>query len=326
MLVNDLILITAHCPTESQEKMLDECIDSVIGLGYHVLLISHTHIPIHIQKKCNYYFYDHLNDINQDDDLLYFTWFAIDEVTFIKSKYFIKEFYGFAIYRMFTIASKIAENFGYDNIHHIEYDCVLKNRGLIDKHNTLLKDSDSVFYTKNGDEKEMILGAFKSFKVKSLPKLFREFNKDEMRKIMVGKPILPLENFTKHIFKQGGKPIFLNRNELFQSEDFYQNDSPSRLKHFAPYYTSDSDEFWFFYKNLNESDESIRIYVNGINSINLISKPKHWFMRKLCKSSELNSLMVLYDNKIVYDKQYTQQDRETLKKNSYLLKINEKNN
>jgi len=36
--------------------------------------------------------------------------------------------------------------------------------------------------------------------------------------------------------------------------------------------------------------------------------------------------MVLYDGKIVYDKQYTQQDRETLKKNSYLLKINEENN
>ena len=321
--MNDLIVITAHCPTELQEKMVEDSIDSVIGLGYHVLLISHTHIPIHIQKKCNYYFYDYLNDVNQDDDLLYFTWFAVDDKTFIKSKYFTKEFYGFAIYRMFTIASQIAENFGYDNIHHIEYDCVLKNKNLINEHNSLLQEYDSVFYTDDGKQTGMILGAFKSFKVSKLPPLFKKFNRDEMRKIMVGTPLLPLENFTKHIFRKEGKPIFLNSSELSKSGDFHQNNSPLRLKHFAPYYTSETDEFWFFYKNLSQTDESIRIYVNGINSINLVSQPRHWHMRKLCKSNELNSLMVLYNDKIVYDKQYTKQDRETLKKNSYLLKINE---
>jgi hypothetical protein len=324
--MNDLILITAHCPTESQEKMLEDCIDSVIGLGYHVLLISHTHVPIHIQKKCNYYFYDYLNDVNQDDDLLYFTWFAVDDTNFIKSKYFTKEFYGFAIYRMFTIASQIAENFGYDNIHHMEYDCMLKNKNLINEHNCLLQEYDSVFYTDDGKQTGMILGAFKSFKVSKLPQLFKKFNRDEMRKIMVETPLLPLENFTKHIFRTEGKPIFLNSRELFKSGDFYQNNSPLRLKHFAPYYTSKRDEFWFFYKNLNQTDESIRVYVNGINTINLISHPRHWHMRKLCKSNELNSLIVLYNDKIVYDKQYTEQDRETLKKNSYLLKINEENN
>jgi hypothetical protein len=324
--MNDLIVITAHCPTEPQEKMLEDCIDSVIGLGYHVLLISHTHTPIHIQKKCNYYFYDYLNDINQDDDLLYFTWFAVDDTTFIKSKYFTKEFYGFAIYRMFTIASQIAENFGYDNIHHMEYDCMLKNKNLINEHNSLLQEYDSVFYTDDGKDTGLILGAFKSFKVSKLPQLFKKYDKDEMRKIMVETPLLPLENFTKHIFRKEGNPIFLNSRELVKSGGFYQNHSPLRLKHFAPYYSSESDEFWFFYKNLNQTDESIRIYVNGINSINLVSPPRHWHMKKLCKSNELSSLMVLYDGKIVYDKQYTEQDRETLKKNSYLLKINEENN
>ena len=38
---------------------------------------------------------------------------------------------------MFTIASQIAENFGYDNIHHMEYDCMLKNKNLINEHNSL---------------------------------------------------------------------------------------------------------------------------------------------------------------------------------------------
>jgi hypothetical protein len=324
--VNNLIVITAHCPTETQEKMLEDCINSVIGLGYHILLISHTHIPLHIQKKCNYYFYDYLNDVTQDDDLLYFNWFATDDVTFIKSKYFTKEFYGFAIYRMFTMASQIAENFGYNNIHHIEYDCILKNRDLIDEHNRLLEKYDSVFYTDNGKETGMIFGAFKSFKVSKLPKLFKKFDRDEMRKIMVGTPLLPLENFTKHIFKTEGIPIYMNSRELVKSGHFFQNNSELRLKHFVPYYNHANNTFYLFFKNLRDTTESLRVYINGSSTFNLLIEPNHWSIRKLCGSNELVSLLILSDNKIIYDKSYTEQDRETLKKNSYLQIINEKNN
>lgn len=324
--MNDLVVITAHCPTEEQEKMLEDCINSLVGLECNILLISHTHIPIHIQKKCNYYFYDYLNDTTQDEELLYFTWFATDNDTVIKSKYFTKEFYGFAIYRMFSIASQIAENFGYNNIHHIEYDCVLKNRDLINSHNSLLEKYDSVFYTTDGNETGMIMGAFKSFKVSKLPKLFKRYDRDEMRKIMVETPLLPLENFTKNIFKKEGNPIYLNSRELVQSGGFFQNNSPLRLKHFTPYYNHDNDTFCFFYKNLNGTNELLRIYINGTNNVNLQVKPNHWHIRKLCDSKNLESLMILCDGKIIYDKFFTEKDREILKNNSYLYNPNEKNN
>jgi hypothetical protein len=322
----DLIVITAHCPTETQEKMLEECINSVLGLGYHISLISHTHIPLHIQKKCNYYFYDYLNDVTQDDDLLYFNWFATDDVTFIKSKYFTKEFYGFAIYRMFAIASQIAENFGYSNIHHLEYDCVLKNRDLVDEHNRLLEKYDSVFYTDNGNETGLIFGAFKSFKVSKLPELFKKFGRDDMRKIMIETPLLPLENFTKHIFRTEGNPIYLNSRDLIKSGYFFQNNSELRLKHFAPYYNHLNDTFCLFFKNLRETDESLRVFVNGSLILSLTIEPKHWSIRKLCESSKLESLLILCDKKIIYDKCFTEQDREILKKNSYISIINEKDN
>ena len=324
--MNDLIVITAHCPTESQEKMLEDCINSLIGLNQHILLLSHTHVPIHIQKKCNYYFYDYLNDVSQDNDLLYFNWYKINGTTLIKSKYFTKEFYGFAIYRMFTIASQIAENFGYNNIHHIEYDCELKNINLINEHNNLLDKYDSVFYTNDGKDTGMIFGAFKSFKVSKLPELFKKFDKDEIKKIMVETPLLPLENFTKHIFKEKGNPIYLNSEELVNSGNFFQNNTDLRLKHFAPYYDHINNTFCLFYKHLKETDESLRIYVNGTNSLNLLVQPNYWYIRTLCNSNKLNSLIILVGDKIIYDKFYTEQDRETLKKNSYILKIDEENN
>ena len=49
--MKDLIFVTAYCPTTEQIERLEKCVDSVIKTGHHILLISHTHIPIHIQKN-----------------------------------------------------------------------------------------------------------------------------------------------------------------------------------------------------------------------------------------------------------------------------------
>lgn len=317
--MKNLVLITAYCPSEEQEKMLERCIDSIISLNHHILLISHTHIPIHIQKKCNYYFYDYFNDINHDDDLLFFVRYVIDDSTTIRSKYFIKEFYGFAIYRMLTIASQIANNFGYENLHHIEYDCVLSDNDLIEEHNYLLTKYDSVFYTDNGEDTGFLLGAFKSFKVDKLPKLFKNYDRDKMREMIVDVPLIPLETFTKHIFKESGNVIFKNSTELKATGKFFQNESPLRLKHFTPFYDHRDNKFLLFYKNMGDKIDVLRVYVNGQKKYELSIQPGIWHINTLCKFEDLNNLLILCDNKIIYDKTFSEEQRETLKKNAYLI-------
>lgn len=317
--MKDLIVITAHCPSEEQEKMLENCVDSIIDLGHHILLVSHTHIPIHIQKKCNYYFYDYYNDINHDDDLLFFVRYVINDKTTIRSKYFTKEFYGFAIYRMFAIASQVAENFKYENIHQIEYDCVLKNNSLINEHNELLKEYDSVFYTDNGQSSGFLLGAFKSFKVDKLPELFKKYDKDKMRKMMVEIPLVPLEEFTKYIFMKSGNIIIKNTNDIKNNGSFFQNESPLRLKYFTPYFDHTNDTFFLFYKNMGEITNSLRIFVNEDKIFNIDVEPKFWVTRNLCSSDNLKSLLIICDDKIIYDKKFTIESSENLKKNAYLI-------
>jgi hypothetical protein len=317
--MKNLIVITANCPTEDQEKMLEKCVDSVINLGHHILLISHTHIPIHIQKKCNYYFYDYFNDINDDDELLFFVRYVINDNTTIRSKYFTKEFYGFAIYRMFSMASQVAVNFKYENIHHIEYDCVLKNDNLINEHNELLETYDAVFYTDNGQSDGFLFGAFKSFKVNKLPELFKRYNKDEMRKMMVEIPLVPLETFTKHIFMESGNVIIKNTNDIKNNGSFFQNESPLRLKYFTPYYDHTNDTFFLFYKNMGETTNSLRIYVNDDKIYNIEVQSKYWITTNLCGSNDLKSILIICDGKLIYDKKFTTQGVENLKKNAYLI-------
>ena len=78
--MKDLIFITAYCPTEEQIVSLEKCIDSVLKCGNHIALISHTHIPIHIQKKCQYYVYDYLNEISDDYNLFGNNFFGVDNI------------------------------------------------------------------------------------------------------------------------------------------------------------------------------------------------------------------------------------------------------
>ena len=141
--MKDLILVTAYTPTPQYEDILEKTILSVQGTGFDVLLVNHSHTPLRIQKLCQYYFYDHLNDVSEDPNLISFEYFTMDNLE-IWSKYRTKNFYGFAIYRMFSIAVKIAKNFGYDRLHNLEYDTQVLDLNIFDEHNGYLKNHDAV--------------------------------------------------------------------------------------------------------------------------------------------------------------------------------------
>ena len=126
---------------------------------------------------------------------------------------------------MFSMVSQIAINFGYKNIHHIEYDCELLNSNLIIENSKLLEEYDSVIYTNNGNENGFLFGSFKSFKVSSLPEKYKNYNRDfidsEMRKLNQ----THLEFLTKKIFIESGNVLFKNEpsNEDFKRGDYFNH-------------------------------------------------------------------------------------------------------
>jgi hypothetical protein len=211
--MKDLIFITAYCPTDEQIEKLEKCVDSVIKTNRHILLISHTHIPIHIQNKCQYYFYDYLNETSDDYDLFGHNSFATSEFV-IQSRFFQKTFYGFAIYRMFSMASQVAINFGYKKLHHIEYDCELLDKSLIDEHSGLLDTYDSILYTNDGTPDGFLFGSLKSFKVSSLPEMFKTYNRGYIEDEMKNIEPTHLESLTKKLFIDSGNVLFKDDNNL----------------------------------------------------------------------------------------------------------------
>lgn len=321
--MNNLIFITAYCPTTEQVERLDKCVDSVIKTGHHILLISHTHIPNHIQKKCQYYFYDYLNETSDDYNLLGYNNFSTSDLI-IQSRFFQKKFYGFAIYRMFSMASQIAINFGYDNIHHIEYDCELLDKTIINEHCSLLETYDSILYTNDGTPDGFLFGSLKSFKVKSLPEMFKTYNKQyidsEMRKV---KPT-DLESLTKKLFIDSGNVLFKNDNDL-SNQRF--NKGPtfySKGMHYTLYYNPTNNEISILYLSKKSYDEDIVVIVNN-NVIRFKASPNQWNIRRLGLFDEVNYVRIDNSDKCLYEKYFDDEYKKVFINESYIT-FYEKNN
>ena len=314
--MKDLIVVTAYCPTEEQEELLNKCIDSIRKFGYDILLLSHTHIPTHIQKKCNYYFYDYNNDVSDDYNLIGHQSFNIGDRT-IQSRFFHKSFYGFAIYRMFSIASQIALNFGYENIHNIEYDCELLDGGLINENNELLKEYDSVIYTNNGNKDGFLFGSFKSFKVKSLPDKFKNYDRDFIESEMKKLPETYLEYLTKKLFLSSGNPIF--KNEPPKDKFIKGGHNQHRNLHFTLFYNPDNGTLCIFYNCISlEKSEEITVIVNKKEMIKFTTTVGFWYVRELGTFNKITHVRVDNNKKVIYELTFDDEFREIFKNKSYI--------
>ena len=322
--MSDLFVITAHCPTIEQEVSLERCINSIINCGFHIALISHTHIPVNIQKKCNYYVYDYKNDTSDDSRLMGFSSFKTDQFSIV-SRYFNKYFYGFAIYRMFGIASQIAINFGYEKLYHIEYDCELLDAEILFEHKRLLDEYDSVLYTDNGKDDGFLVGSLKSFKVGSLPEKFKSYDREFIQEEMIKLDSTYLEFLTKKLFMNSGKVLFKNEKDL--SSDKFKKGTRfyNRNLHYTLYYDKTKSSLNIFYKSIKDSSEKITIIVNENKITTIYVQPGHWYTRNLGEFDMINNVRIDDGTGVIFETTFNDSKRIKYKLESYTI-YHEKDN
>jgi hypothetical protein len=160
---------------------------------------------------------------------------------------------------MFSIACQMAINFGYKNIHHIEYDCELLDKDLVEENSKLLEEYDSVICTDNGKEDGFLFGSFKSFKVDSLPEHFKNYNKDFIELEVKKSNSNALECLTKKLFIEQGNVFF----QSIPSEDRFKKgyNFHSRNLHYTLYYNPSDKTLNIFYNSVIDSSEEIVVLV-----------------------------------------------------------------
>jgi hypothetical protein len=320
--VEDLVFITAFCPYDEQIEELDRSVDSVNRLGFDVALLTHTHVPLYIQKKCKFYVYDHVNEISDDLDLRGFRTYSFNNKT-IYSKYFSKYFYGFSIYRMFAMASSLAKNYGYEKIHHLEYDCQILDKELIVTHSNYLDEYDSVMYTDTGDGDGFMFGSFKSFRTDRLPKEFANYDKEFIRNKIKNSSQKPLEFFTKDLFKENCNILFQNIS-LLNNNNFLKGKSFFNRRNYNTLFYDEADESINFFYGINNQNKNLTIILNHNHVLHSEVFPKSWHILKLGKLNEISHVRVDDSETIIREMDLNSINKEIFKQNSFI--VHEENN
>jgi len=311
---NDLIFVTAYCPTQEQIDRLSQCIDSLPNENFDIALITHSHVPLEIQQKCQYYIYDHLNDLSDDEELRHFEYHN-SETHRLKSKLVKKTpFYGFSIYRMFSAISKLAENYAYKRIYHVEYDYVIKDKSIFTNHKIFLQKFDSVFY-KIDEDGDMILGGLKSFNVDKLPELFKNYNKEEMTKMMKEENLIPLEEFTKKIFSDAGNVLLISKSHIKERVEIKK--FTSQELNWCYCYNEKDGQLYLFYLNIINDLELIGVKSDDFYDEKNLTKDKY-YIKSLGDINNIHNLTLLRNKTIVSEIVITEELKQKIKKYSLI--------
>jgi hypothetical protein len=225
---------------------------------------------------------------------------------------------------MFAIASQIAINFGYDKLHHIEYDCELLDKTIIDEHSSFLETYDSILYTNDGTPNGFLFGSLKSFKVNFLPEMFKKYNKDYIENELKKIDSNHLEFLTKKLFIYSGNVLFKNEKDL-SKERF--NKGPKFYEagvHYTLYYNSINNTINIFYLSRKSYDENIVVIVND-KVVRFKALPKKWHIQSLGLLDDVNYVRIDNSNECLYEKSFDEEFKKVFVKRAYITYY-EKNN
>ena len=325
MEIKDLILITTYCPDDYRENILRDLVDSLQSFPFDVMVVSHTPIPLDIQKKVNFVWYDEKNELLTDWDLINQPWFNPGYDRRIQSGLLTKKNTHLAIWRMLILGNSIAKNLGYKKVHKIEYDCIIKNYDEFIENSNLLDTYSCVTYNKSEENVDDILfGSFISYNLKDLHPDFLILDEEAIKQKIRSSPTKSPELMGKELFHHKGDAFIKPKSILDQKENKFGIVDGQMENNFipwgVPFYDRLTNEVGFIVWNTqNEDGVKHQIIVNN-NKVHDVPFTgfNSWRIEFIGNLDFIESLLIIENNKIRDNISLkTQEDKETFKKMSF---------
>jgi len=323
--MKDLILITAYCPDDYREDVLRNLVNSLDNESFDLMVISHTPIPLDIQKKVDIIFYDKKNEILTDWDLINQPWFSPGNDKKIQSGLLSKKNTHLAIWRMLILGFSTAKNLGYNKVHHIEYDCEINNMDELIDNSAQLNDYNSIVYIdRQPNISPILFGSFQSYFLPNIPEklinLDEEWIKQSIRNASSKSPELMLQR----LLEEKGKVLYKDRNDLEKNGNKFGIVDGQIENNFipwgVPFYDRSTNEVGFIVWNTqNKNGVKHQIIINSNQIHNTIfTSFNNWRMEFLGNLDSIESLLIIENNKIRDNISLkTQEDKEIFKKMSF---------
>lgn len=303
----DIILISAYCPDIQKMDKLRNLVNQlqVFREKYDILIVSHTEIAIDIQNKVELYLYDKKNELLTDWDLINQPWFSPSDGQNrkIQSGLLTGRNTHLAIWRILILGFSLVKNIGYKKVHHIEYDCEIRDDFEIEENSKLLNDYDFIYYKDIKENVDDILfGSVQSLKIESLPKdliILNEDNiKDMIRKSLSKSPEGMLEN----ILINNGKVKVKHRDLLEKNGNkFATSENDEGFNPWGvPYIDLKDNKINFIAWNTRkDSGVNYTIVVNNNYTLKVEKLLKdHWTILGLDYIENINKIIIIEDDKI----------------------------
>lgn len=328
--MKELIIIGAYCPDNEREKLLNECVKSLQNCrnDYDILVCSHTEIPTYISNNVDYVFYDKNNDLITDLKYLNQPWFSpIDGMTILST--YIGEYSTYlAVYRILISGLGFAKMFKYRKAHYIEYDTIMNDLSELYDNSKLLNEYDNVVIQKEQRNYESNLawpiGNFMSFKVDSINELFTTYDKEKLLDLLINSSSKTNEKITNDVMKMNGNTIYIKDFDKIKLKDIQfalsNNTSKENMSYWTvPFYNTKEDKVELVVWNNKGGDPIDVVFIINNDKIFTFKQVKkfEWSIRTIGKLEDINSILVLINNKIKTNIILNEENKELFKKTNY---------
>ena len=184
----------------------------------------------------------------------------------------------------------------------------------------MLETYDSILYTTNGNKNDGLIGGIHSCLTNKIPELFKKYDRENIENLLKENQNNCVEDITKLSFLNSGNVLFKNGNELTEDIITIGYKFKNRNVHYTLYYDNESEKINIIYNNVSQSDQKIMLIVNNNKVINFISKINFWNIEMVGNINGIRNVKVFIDDRISYEKNFNDENIQTFKNNSYIIK------
>jgi hypothetical protein len=299
----DLIIITSFCDNKEKKQTLYHFLDSlqVFRDQYDIMLSSHLFVDDMFYDYIDHFYFNHKNELLTSLDYLQNGWFKPYENYVIWSSYLNYKNTHLAIWNLLVPSIAIAKSFGYEKIHHFEYDSIITDVSELQENSELLNKYDYIFYCGKNSHKKY--GAFDSFRVDGIIDEWKLINSESLRPFYENKyPKVP-ENITYNLITNQRKYLIKDLGILSKKGILLNSQNGQQLYFDAPFYESKTNKLKFVSWNRANQSYSVKIIVNNHHFFNLENvKPDNWNIIEISPNfDEVNKVSVFRNDVLVLD-------------------------
>ena len=306
--MKDLILISNYSETYEKQEVLRVLVNQINNYKEHfdLMIVSHTIVPEDISNKCEYVLFDKKNELIFDWDMRCRPWFNPGNTRQIMSIFTGNFNTHLAIWRMIILGNSVANNLGYNKVHHIEYDTSINDFSELIENSKLLDNNNSVYYVKSQSTVDDILfGSYQAYRLDTLHNDLLVLDEDKLKQKIRSVEDKSPEMMLLELLRSSGKTVVKSKNKLDNNgNDFGLTHSQLSTDHTAwclPYYDKLTNKLGFVIWNMEEQNGTINVKLI-YNEDRLIDigdvLSNHWRLMDIDDYDNARKLTVILNDKI----------------------------